>query len=982
MNKKKIILSLLCCLTATLIVGCAQSAEGGLVFEDLGNGSSASGPASDSSASENPDDTPPQTELTALAAPQAVYYDGISRTLSWNTDALAENGWSVKISQGEKVCINERVAAPIVALDTLSAGEYRAELQTQAVAEKYAASAVVSYAFTVAISADNVAPEDKMPQAQAFTYDREKDLLKWNEVAGNDGYVLEIYAAETRVLRYDGTVALAETASLPLGEYTAKLVVSGDGVTAMDSEPLELDFMISSFGALIAPTDLTLSNGMLTWDALPHTSGVRVEVCEYQTGEPVSVDVVLKESNQLSLAELGVPSGKYKIRVAWESTRHDQAVSDYAEYGLSLEYAVQYTPEEIVRFDGNLPIGEHGGAQLVTENGETYAEIYPTVDGWGRVGGTEFSLNFDRNPIVFISVGYVYGGYHLQLKEGDTTYLVVPDSNTLGNISADIVSKTGLSGTSSVYLRLGVNGSTSTDANDARVRYKGITVFYAEEIKPPETVKLNAVTDMKLDLFGRLQWNAPTNGECDAYDVRVQIKGTDTTVYEGTINDPSFALYDLKDGAYTVSVTAKNTVWQNIEASDEAFFHATVSSAARYTAADLDTATGKFQTGAQNIEATYDEEKGYTLFNSTNKTDWGWISPKEGITVDMSRNPLVVISTQGVQGGFFAKQEFDGQSITDVLGNTSLHYDGAGAYAIRANANSASQNTNGATWSGQKTGYKFHLGSLGKADGSYKETCRIYLTGISVVYVSEYIEIPNEPIKLSTPANFTVNGSKVQAMPAQGNAAYTPVYEITVSGDGVLYTEENAAEPAVDLGKLSLAYGATYTVRFKALGDGTYFTDSEASSIQIQYALKAEMTDFTNVNVSKREGEGSILSQDANGLVYGAADGKWVLFAIELSLDKVGAEYALELNFGTITDGTRLAGRYYTSGSGAENTYNLGGDSAIVSDETRDYSMEKARLSNGKFYLGIGMGGDSGDRQIELNAIRVWGLEIVKKVEE
>lgn len=981
MRKKNVIFSLLCCLTATIIVGCSQTNTngGGLVWEDMGPGNSVNNPSSDVEDPKDSEMPGPVDAISALTTPQAVYYDETNGALSWNADENAENGWKVKITKEKQVCVEEIVKTSSVELDTLAVGRYVAEIQAIAVEGKFYASAVVSYVFTVEGKTGEGATLVKMPQAQDFSYDKDADLLTWEEVSGNNGYVVEVYSEETRVMRYDGTTAIADTCDLDLGFYTAKLIVSGDGKTTVDSEPSVLNFTIASFGELTAPENLEILGGMLTWDSLAHTNGVDIYVLDYYTEEEVSASVVVEDGNKLSLAELGVETGNYKIFVAWTSSRHDSSISAYSEYGLSLEYAVSYSPKDIVGFAGELPVGEHGGARLVERDGNQYAEIYPTKDGWGRVGGSKFLLDFDRNPIVFISVGYVYGGYHLQLKEGDTTYLIVPDSNRLGNVSADIVAKTWLNGKSDVYLRLGVNGSTSTDANDARVHYSGITVFYAEEIQPPETVQLDPVTDMKVNLFGEVEWTAPTNGECNAYDVRVQIKGTDVVVCEGESTDPRVALYHLADGIYTVSVKAKNTLWKNVIDSEEKSFNVKVSNAVRYSASDLDTSTGIFQTGAQGIEAIYDAEKEYTLFNSTNKTDWGWISPKEGITVDMSRNPLVVIRTMGVKGGFFAKQEFDGQSITDALGNTSLSYEGEGCHVIRANANANAQKKETATWNGIKTGYKFHLGSLGKADGSYKETCQILLTGIDVVYVSEYVEIPDTPTKLVKPTDFAVNGSVVSAKVVAGNVAYTPVYELAVVGEGVNYKAENLATPSVDINALPFVYGEVYTITIKAVGDGVYFTDSDSASVKIRHTLKREISDFTSINVSKREGEGKILSQDENGLVYSASDGKWVLFAMEIPLEEDGGNYTLELAFGEITNGTRLAGRYYTGSEGAKNTYNLGGDSAIESNETRYYDMQNATLSNDSFYLGIGMGGDSGERQIQLKSVRIWALELVEE---
>ena len=978
--KKKSLLFLFATFAAALfLTACGETIGGGVKTEDLGPGNSVS---TDSSGGDGSGETA-GTELPALDAPQAVYFDETERSLTWNADENATNGWTVKIENGGQVCVDETVTLPFFDLKTLDVGEYLATVQANAVTDTFRASLTTTYSFTLTKLSDGGLLTEKMPAPETFSYDRDADELVWQDVENNNGYVLDVYEGDTLVMRYDGTVANASTETLPLGEYTAKLVVSGDGKTVVDSEETSLPFVVSSFGALSAPKNMRLENGMLVWDKELHTSGVEIKLYDYFTNEPVEADIVLENNRKLSIAELGVPSGNYKVKAAWLSTRHDSEKSAYGEYGFSIEYAVDYSPEEIVKFKGNITDGgEHGGARIVEVDGVKYAEIYPTADGWGRVAGPEFTLDFDRNPIVFISVGYVFGGYHLQLKQSDSYYTIVDDTNKLGNLSADIVAETKymVSGEHNVYLRLGVNDSTSIDANDAVVYYSGIQVFYLGDIVAPEAVKLDPVSDLKVNDRGELTWSAPTNGACDAYELIVKEYGTDTVVYEGNETFAAWAAYGLPDGTYTVSVRAKNTMWPSvIEESDETFFDIKVSSAARYSAQDLDTSTGLFETGAQGIEATYDAENGYTVFNSTNKEEWGWISPKSGVTVDMDKNPLVVIRTKGAQGGYFAKQEFYGSSIVDVQGNTSLNYTGDGLHVIRANANSENQSGDGVTWNGVKTAYKFHLGSLGKPDGTYKLVCRIYLTGLDIVYVQKYepVTVPDEPIALAAPTGFEKNGTVITANAVTGNVAYTPVYDITVTGSGVDYQAENVLSPSVDLNDFDLVYGEIYTITAQAKGDGVYFADSPVSRVQVSYTVKTEISDFTDVEVSLREGIGSILSKAAAGLVYGADSGNWALFAVKIPMTGVGADDILVIDFGEITENTRLAGRFYTGASGAGNTYDLGGDSPITANVTRTFGMEKATLSDGAFYLGLGMGGDTGARQICVKRICVVALELL-----
>ena len=974
MKKSRLIPLMACCFAAMLCVGCKKTPESSesstgsteIKIEDMGAGNSI---ITESSSEEQP------IELATLDAPSAVYYDAATGVLSWNDNANASAGWSVKITQADTVCVETDVNTPSVSLTTLSIGTYTAELRTKEVENLFRASASVSYTFSISENMGGIVTEP-MAQPSTFAYDAETDSLSWEDVEGNNGYALEIYDGENLVTEYNGTRAYASTLDLPIGHYTAKLVVLGDGKTTHDSQIKTLAFSISSWGDLNAPTNISIYNGMLVWDTVPHTNGVDIQLYDYATNKQVQATYVLENNNKLSIAELGVVEGNYKICLAWTSNRHNQNVSAYAEFGFSIEYAASYTPNDIVNFDGSLPKGEHGGARLVTENNVKYAAIYPTKDGWGRVAGPEFTLDFDRNPVVFISVGYVFGGYHLQIKQSDSHYLIVPDTNKLGNTSASIVEKTGVSGQHSVYIRLGVNGSTSTDANDALVHYSGIKVFYVNEITPGE---IDAVENVQLNNMGEVVWDAPEHA--DVYDVCVKEYGTDNVLYEGETTATKFGVYGFDNGAYTVSITARNQAFGDLYTpSNVRSMDVRVSSAVRYSAMDLDTETGIFRTmGEQGIEAEYDESKGYTVFNSTNKEDWGYIGPIQGVTLNMDKNPLIVIKTEGVQGGFFAKQEFAGSSIVDVQKNTSLQYSGEGVHVIRANAKASAQNSDEATWSGVKEDYKFYMGSLGKADGSYKQVCRIYLTGIDIVYVEEYVEIPvpTVPTALSAPMGFTQNGTVITANSVEGNAVYTPVYDISLQGEGVSYTAQNVASPFVDMSKFDLVDGATYTFSVKAIGDGVYFADSAEATANIQYTVKTQV-DFATADISRREGNGSIFTQETGNFTYKTTNGDWVLFAIAIALDSIGENDILQVELGEVTDGVMLAGRYYTDSNGAGYTYNLGGDLPVSSNDVRIYDMEKAELKDGVFYFGIGMGGGSGERAIEIKDIRVVTLEIAE----
>ena len=230
-TSKKILLAL-CCLATAFFVGCKQPAQeeekGGLEIEDLGPGNTVViGPSEEENES---------TELTALDAPTALYFDGETGILSWNNNVAAVNGWNVKITSGEKSILDTVAMTSQIDLSELPVGEYRAELKTQGVENTFLESSTVVYAFSVTEQTGESVITDKMPQPKQFAFDSEKELLIWEDVEGNNGYLLSVYSGETLVYERDTTTVNVSTLDLPLGDYTAKLTVSGDGVTVNDSD--------------------------------------------------------------------------------------------------------------------------------------------------------------------------------------------------------------------------------------------------------------------------------------------------------------------------------------------------------------------------------------------------------------------------------------------------------------------------------------------------------------------------------------------------------------------------------------------------------------------------------------------------------------------------------------------------------------------------------------------------------------------------
>lgn len=918
-------------------------------------------------------------KLTKLKAPTNIIYDG--GYLSWDSNAEASAGFTVTVygADGAKV-IEEIVGTAEISVGTLSDGTYKAAVKANEVVNYFEESAETEKQFTVRAS-ETQTPLTAMPSAENVAYNTAADAIVWNVAQGNNGYTAEVIQDGVRVLYYDGLQERMSLSSLPLGAYTAKVTVCGDGRKTSDAVPAELEFEILSKGAIPVPSGLKAENGYLTWNKASLVRSTRITVTRYGTGEPVACEPKFLDETTLFLTDLVNEDGLYNVGVSFISNRYDSEESAMTAVGVTIESAAEYTAAQIAAFSGELPFGEHGAVSLVSENGEQYAEVRPTADGWGRVASPQFSLDFDKNPICFMEVGYVFGGYHLQLQTGDLNFYIVRDTNKLGNANGDIASATGLTGRlSDVRLRIGVNSSTTETANDARVRYKKLSVKYVSEIVPPEPCKLDPVRDMTLS-DGAVTWSDPEDNELvSAYGVKVTDEAGDT-VYSGILRERSYAAYTLDDGIYTIEVTARNELFPDVvEASDVTSMQVSVTSAARYTAEQIDTYDGDFvslaQSAPNDIQAQYNGS--VTVFNSTNVSAWGYIGPKEGITVDMDKNPIAVVRTAGAEGGYFVKASYTGSGgAIDVVGNTSVQYEGDRTLFVKLNETVSGQ------LSGIKTDYKFLFGCLAAVDSSYKTVCRILLYGIDIVYVKEYIynPPPQTPEKLNTPAGFELNGSLLSVGAVAGNDQYTPVYDITVSGGEVNVSLQKRAQPVIDLAEYGLKQGTDYTVTVKAVGDGVYYSDSDVASQTVRYGVLATIEDFTSVPITARENGSDItlVSKGADGFTYRVGSGKWGLLALPIPVSgTLTPSSRLIIVYGDVTEGTSIAGRYYRGASGSEFTYNLGGDHLISSGQTEIFGeLDSAVIDNGNLYLGIGMGGGDGDRSITVRSITIVDWQLV-----
>jgi hypothetical protein len=901
----------------------------------------------------------------------------------------------------------------------LSAGDYTARIKARAVANTAAESPATEFPFTVENGDESAPPQDALPEPDNIEYypasaDGTGDVLVWDDVPYNDGYRLDIYdESDVRVLHYEGVYPQTSAASLPLGEYTAKLKTVGDGVTYADSSETEFEFEIETFGEFVKPSNVTVSNGFLTWDKVAGVYESVITVYNFRQETVVPAAPKFLDVNHLYLTDLEVNDGIYDIGVKLISNRYNTEYSDEERRGVQIESVLSYTASQMVNWSGTKPAGEHAAVSLVTQNGVQYAEIRPTADGWGRLASPQIAVDFDRRPIVFMSIGYVFGGYHLQIAKGDSPYMAIYDTAKLGNASADLAALTGLKGHSpAIRLRIGVNGSTSTEANDARVLYKSISLSYISEVVPPAAATLDAPANVRLNDDGTIVWDAPTNAPLTAYTVTVT-QGA-ATVHSGDVTGCAFNAATVRNGIYGFTVYAKNTLFPELitQSAPTSEFNFQVTSAARFTPEQIDSGAGTqhtnfrpYNSGGNAVSAALDGQ--YALFNSTGVTSWGGlISPSAGITADMDKNPMLVIRTRYIYRGYYLKAVFGGGSEYDVVGDTAYRSDSPVDITIPLN-----RTKDGTPINGVKTDFRFILGVPGQ--NLYGEDCRMLLSGLDIVYVSEFTA-PEQAVDLDSPAGIVLSKGVLSAQPVDNSLSYA--FTLTDSSSAV--QSFNSPAPLLDLSALGLASGV-YTVTIQALGDRSgeggaslYFNDSLVVTKHFTYSVTASIsiTSFANSGITAANCVNRMGSDASNytvdeSLQFTQSGTGWGIFSIPVQMGGKAftPDSSVTFTFGSVTPGATFASRYFNASSGdsrltpyndvsvTENgTFTMNSADIINRVESAHNeayagndkvngaplaTLDKAAVVDGVFYLGIGMGGGSATRTLEIKSIVLAGLE-------
>ena len=765
-------------------------------------------------------------EPTALATPASFAYNSEEQKVSWGT---VEGAVSYKVSAVKTGTELTVIEEQVIAETEISV----AELPTKEITIKVVAVAATAdtthkdseeASYALEIAANKLATPANLAVAQ--------DVISFEEVANSDCYLIQVFSKEdleNAVLEAVDTIETElSVVELGKGEYVVKVIAYApiDSIYYADSEVAELAFEIASLGELKTPENLAIIGGNITWSA-NDARGYAVEIVKRGTEEKVSYEGIEVVNNSFMLAGLQVEDGDYTFRIKALSNRHDTAESAVATYDFTLTTAKAFDAEAIASFNGAVLAnnwgGEHAQAELVEIDGVKYGLVTPTADGWGRVASPQFTVNFNNNPVLFLEMGSIFGGFHVQMTYDGTLYSVLNDTLKEGNIaqslngvkteSGVVLSATGIQ---TIALRLGVDNSTTTTANDAKAHYHAVKVVYLTEYKEPENVEtqLWAPENLGISNVGSLTWSGVENAT--HYAVEVVIKGTTDAVYEQEIDSTSIIAYNLEQGDYTINVKAINKTNALFLDSEVVSYDFTVTSVVKYTGTQMQSFICG---GGDNPVVQYNEAEDTVTINPNGAVGWGWVWDSVGVTIDLDKNPLIIVNIdRSNDGGYLARATYNGTGHIVMANDTPGAFSSQKTLVFRAAVN-VDGNPQG---SGVVEGYKFGIGVRGNGE--------IVVSSIRILTVTEYKEAVSEQVTLEAPANLAITNNAEIKWDSVTDAT---TYKVVVSNAEGTVQEISTIRSVYSVAHLPVG---VYTLSVVASSDNELILDSAASTYKFQIA--------------------------------------------------------------------------------------------------------------------------------------------------
>lgn len=794
------------------------------------------------------DKTPVKTNLQT---PTNITYDSTTQSIKWDTVENAAN-YKIKATKTntDLIVIEEQtVTETTVSVNNLPAKEITLTIQAlvSTTDETHLDSEIATFKFEI----------KPVKLTTPTNLKVENDTVSFDAVDNSDCYQIVITDKNTNevVKELEDTIETTMNISdLGKGDYILKVVAYAeiDSIYHADSEEATAEFSIASLGTLKTPEITGINGGNVVWKTNT-ARDYEITIVKRGTTETVSTEGIEVVDNTFMLAGLNVEDGDYTFKIKALSNRHDETETIEATYDFTLRTAKAFDAETMATFNGSQAAnnwgGEHAQVELVEVDGIKYALVTPTADGWGRVASPQFTVNFNNNPVLFLEMGTIFGGFHVQMTHDGTLYKVLNDTMKEGNIAISlngIQTESGVTlnteGIQTIAIRLGVDNSTTTTANDAKAHYHQMKVVYLTEYKEQSTSEEQLETPSKLGIseVGTLTWGGVENAT--HYVVTIINKDTTNSLEETEIDNTAYVAYNLEKGNYTITVKAINKTNPLFLDSEAVSYDFTVSEVVKYTGNEMQT----FECGGGDNPAIQLNSDNTITLNPNGVVGWGWIWDKNGVTIDLDKNPLVIVNLEkSNEGGYLARATYDGYGHIVMANDTAGAFNTQKTLVFRASKN-VDGNPQG---SGVVEGYKFGIGVRGNGE--------IVVSSIRILTITEFKEDITEEITLNTPANLGVNNnSEIKWDSVENATSYT--IKLT-NQEGTEITNISTIKSVFSVATLQ---AGTYSITVTAKNaENDMILDSQAATFKFNISEAVSYTPEDMATFVKGNGDGDIKAE-------------------------------------------------------------------------------------------------------------------------
>ena len=593
----------------------------------------------------------------------------------------------------------------------------------------------------------------------------------------------------------------ANTYSVTLGAYNGtELLKDKDG----NDFTITRSVVVRAFEKLAAPSNFIIAGyadqmGRIRFDNVPE--GAETYVVKFVAqGAESTAQAVCETTVDHAYVEMGflpLVSGDYTMYVKAQGTGYlDSEFS--AGYSITYTLFAEFTPEVIATWTNQ----DHGIPSLV--NG--VAKIETPIDGWGKAKSADIQVNFNKTVVLALDINKVDNAFFSTLLIDGSEISIIGDTRSGDPIMREIKA-TGYTGTQTVNIIVGPTGGGPA------IYLNGVRVFSIEKyVAPQQNVQLANPSEFGVGVDGSsIKWTG--DNLCETYSIKITKRGETTVIKEDTTDQLSYQVATLPKGDYTITVKCVGKAPLTTD-SEEVSYDFSIKEYANFTAEQIGQFTGNGWEADSTVE--YNSETGYAVINFDGHRSYGAVG-NEGVTVDLSKKPVVIFEDLTITGGWLARAFFGTSTIYPMQNDTmgDAHYD----YLVRKIWLNVDGNLiPGATGSKEEpqgvAEYRFLLGFVGGNDS------RVTVKGMRFVYVQEYTEAAPEP--LAKPKDFAPasSGSEI------GWASNALTHEYTVYAFGTETVIASGTTNGASLEVASLPAGR-YTLKVKGLGNNTETLDSE-----------------------------------------------------------------------------------------------------------------------------------------------------------